>query len=85
MAPIYCTFIAVSNRVEIDVILVITDEQQAEPGVKRKDGDDEEYADDVALLVGYSVRPQVRVDLKDKDFVKQNEKGLSCTCLFGSS
>lgn len=67
------TFIAVSNRVEIDVILVSTDEQQTEPGVKRIDGDDEEDANDVALLVGYRVRPQVRVDLKDKYLVKQNE------------
>ncbi len=56
-AQIYCTFITVTNRVEIHIILVITDEQQAEPGVESIDGDDEKDADDVALLVWHRVRP----------------------------
>lgn len=38
-------------------------EQEAEPRVEGVDGHDEKDADDVALLLGDGVVPQVRVDL----------------------
>lgn len=58
------TFVAISNRVEVDVVLVVADEQQAEPGVEGVDWHDEEDADDVALLIWHRVGAQVCVDLK---------------------
>lgn len=58
------TFIAVAHRVEVDVVLVAAEEEEAEPGVEGIDGHDEENADDVALLLGDGVIPQVRVDLQ---------------------
>lgn len=58
------TFVAVAHRVEVDVVLVAAEEEEAEPGVEGIDGHDEEDADDVALLLGNSVIPQVCVDLQ---------------------
>lgn len=58
------TFVAVAHRVEVDVVLVAAEEEEAEPGVEGVDGHDEEDADDVALLLGDGVVPQVRVDLQ---------------------
>lgn len=58
------TFIAVAHRVKVDVVLVAAEEEEAEPGVEGIDGHDEEDADDVALLLGDSVIPQVCVDLQ---------------------
>ena len=49
------TFIAVSDRVKVDVVLVVADKEQAEPRVKGINWHDEQDADDVALLVGDSV------------------------------
>ena len=49
---VYHTFIAISNRVKVDVVLVVADEEEAEPGVEGVDGHDEENTNDVALLVG---------------------------------
>ena len=45
------TFVAVTNCVEVDVVVVVVEEQQAEPGVERVDRDDEEDAHDPPLLV----------------------------------
>ena len=45
------TFVAVTNCVEVDVVVVVIEEQQAEPRVERVDRDDEEDAHDPALLV----------------------------------
>lgn len=59
------TFIAVAHRVEVDVVLVAAEEEEAEPGVEGIDGHDEEDADDVALLLGDGVIPQVCVDLQN--------------------
>lgn len=53
------TLIAVAHRVEVDVVLVVADEEQAEPGVEGVHRHDEQDADDVALLVGDGVGPQV--------------------------
>lgn len=58
------TFIAVPHRVEVDVVLVAAEEEEAEPGVEGVDRHDEEDADDVALLLGDGVIPQVCVDLQ---------------------
>lgn len=58
------TFIAVAHRVKVDVVLVAAEEEEAEPGVKGIDGHDEEDADNVALLLGDGVIPQVCVDLQ---------------------
>lgn len=58
------TFVAVAHRVEVDIVLVAAEEEEAEPGVEGIDGHDEEDADDVALLLGDGVILQVRVDLQ---------------------
>lgn len=56
-------FITVSDRVEIDIVLIVGEEEQAEPGVKSVNGNDEEDAHDVSLLVWRAVVTQVHVDL----------------------
>lgn len=58
------TFIAVSDGVEVDVVLVITDEEQTKPGVKGINWHNKEDPDDVTLLIGDSVGPEVCVDLQ---------------------
>lgn len=58
------TFIAVSNRVKVDIVLVIADEEQAEPRIKCIHWHDKKDADDVALLIGNSVGPKVCIDLQ---------------------
>lgn len=58
------TFVAVAHRVEVDIVLVAAEEEEAEPGVEGIDGHDEEDADDVALLLGDGVILQVHVDLQ---------------------
>lgn len=60
------TFVAVADGIEVDVVLLATDEEQAEPGVKGVHWHDEENADDVALLVGDGVGPKMRIDLPFK-------------------
>lgn len=45
------TFVTVPDGVKVDIVLVVADEEEAEPGVKGVDGHDEEDADDVALLI----------------------------------
>lgn len=58
------TFIAVSDCVEVHVILLIGEEKQAEPGVEGVDGDDEQDPDYVSLLVWRAVVTEVHVDLR---------------------
>ena len=41
MVHFYHTFIAISNGVKVDVVLVVADEEQAEPGVEGVDWHDE--------------------------------------------
>lgn len=60
------TFVAVADGIEVDVVLLVIDEEQAEPGVKGVHWHDEEDADDVALLVGDGVGAKMRVDLQLK-------------------
>lgn len=57
------TFIAVPHRVKVDVVLVVSQEQEAEPGVEGIDGHDEEQADDITLFLWHRVGAQVQVDL----------------------
>lgn len=49
------TFVAVSNRIKVDIVLVVADKEQAEPRIKGINWHDKQDADDVALLVGDSV------------------------------
>lgn len=49
------TFIAVTDGVKVDVVLVVADEEEAKPGVKGVNGHDKEDADDVTLLVWHRV------------------------------
>lgn len=58
------TFIAVSNRIKVDIVLVVTDEEQAEPRIKGVNWHDKQDADDVTLLVGDSVGSKVCIDLQ---------------------
>lgn len=58
------TFVAVSNRIKVDVVLVVTDEEQAKPRVKGIDWHNEQDADDVTLLIRDRVRAKVCVDLE---------------------
>lgn len=58
------TFVAVADGIEVDVVLLVTDEEEAEPGVEGVHRHDEQDADDVALLVGDGVRLKMRVDLR---------------------
>lgn len=58
------TFIAISNRIEIHIVLVVADEKETEPRVKGINWHYKQYADDVALLIGDSVGLEVCVDLK---------------------
>lgn len=59
----FITFIAVSNGIEVHIVLVVTDEQQTEPGIKGINWHDEQDTDDVALLIGDCVGSKVCVDL----------------------
>lgn len=58
------TFIAVSNRIKVDIVLVVTNEEQAEPRIKGINWHDKQDADDVTLLVGDGVGSKVCIDLQ---------------------
>lgn len=57
------TLVAVAHGAKVHIVLVVGEEEEAEPGVEGVDGHDEEDADDVALLVGAAIAAQVHVDL----------------------
>lgn len=78
------TLVAVAHRVEVDVVLVVADEEQAEPGVEGVHRHDEQDADDVALLVGDGVGPQVCVDLPGGDVNHSVKNNNTSSCTFGS-
>lgn len=63
-ALVVVTFVAVSNRIKVDIVLVVTDEEQAEPRIKGINWHDKQDADDVALLIGDSVGSKVCIDLQ---------------------
>lgn len=75
------TFIAVSDCVKVDVILLVGEEQEAEPGVKGVDGDDEEDPDDVPLLVRRAVVAQVHVDLNREKMNEGSEEDSKGSCV----
>lgn len=60
------TLIAVSDRVKVHVILLVGEEEEAEPWVEGVDGDNEKDPDYVSLLVGRAIVTQVHVDLKGR-------------------
>lgn len=60
------TFVAVPNGVKIHIVLVVTDEKETEPRIKGINWHNEQDADNVALLVGYSVGTKVCIDLQPK-------------------
>ena len=57
------TLVAVPHGVEVHVVFLVGEEEEAEPGVEGVDGHDEEDPDDVSLLVRRAVETQVHVDL----------------------
>ena len=57
------TFVAVPDRIEVDVVLVIADEEEAEPRVEGINRYDKQDANDVALLIRDGVRSKVCIDL----------------------
>lgn len=67
------TFIAVSDCVKVHVVLLVGEEQEAEPGVKSIDGDNEEDSDDVPLFVWRTVVAQMHVDLNRKKIKEESE------------
>lgn len=79
------TLVAVAHRVEVDVILVVADEEQAEPGVEGVHRHDEQDADDVALLVGDGVGPQVCVDLRGVEIHHGIKNNSSSYCNMDTS
>lgn len=62
-APKCLTFVAIPHSAKINVVLVIGEEKEAEPGVNSIDGHNEENPDYIALLIGAAVAAQVHVDL----------------------
>lgn len=58
------TFIAVTDSAKVHIVLVVGEEEEAEPGIEGVDGHDEEDAHDVALFVGAAVAAQMHVDLE---------------------
>ena len=59
--------VTVADSVEIDIEVVVTEEQEANPGLECVDGDDEEDPDDPPLLSGVGVEPEILVDLVTGD------------------
>lgn len=67
------TFVAVPDCVKVNVILLIGEEEKAEPRVEGVDGDYEEDPHDVPLFIRRAVVTQVHVDLnKGREQVKCN-------------
>ena len=58
------TFIAISECVAVDVEGVVAEEQEAEPGLERVDGNDQQDPDDPTLLSRILVVYQVLVNLQ---------------------
>lgn len=58
------TLVAVSDCVEVDIVLLIGEEKKAEPGIKGIDGDYKEDPHYVSLFIWRAVVTQVHVDLK---------------------
>lgn len=75
------TFIAVSNRIKVDVVLVVADEEEAEPRIEGINWHNEQDADDVALLIGDCVGSEMCVDLQiNKAHENINKQANSHIC-----
>lgn len=61
------TLVAVPHRVEVDIVLVVGEEKEAQPRIKGINGHDEEDAHDVTLLIRGAVEAQVHVDLRKRE------------------
>jgi hypothetical protein len=57
------TFKAISNTIEIDIVVVVVEEHDAQPGVERVDRHNEQQAHDPFLLVFHIVVLQMRKNL----------------------
>ena len=66
---IYLTFIAVSDTVKVDIVVVIVEEHEGEERVKRVDRNDEENAHNPSLLIGTCVVAKMEINLEKN---KQN-------------
>ncbi len=75
------TFVAVADGVEVNVILLVGEEQQAEPRVEGVDRHEEEDANDVPLLVRSVIVAQVHVDLRHTDNIILILSCLLLSCL----
>lgn len=71
-APIYYhvasahTFIAVAHGEKVNVDTLRVEEEQADPGIRRINGHNEQYPNDPALLLRIRVPPQVLIDLQGR-------------------
>ena len=61
------TFVAISDRVEVDVVGVASEEQETEPGLEGVDGNDEENPDNPSLLSPICVAAKVLINLRKKN------------------
>lgn len=78
---IYLTFIAVSDTVKVDIVVVIVEEHEGEERVERVDRNDEENAHDPSLLIGTCVVAKMEINLEQKKERSQNTwiRKLACT------
>lgn len=74
------TFVAVPNGVEVDVVLVVADEKEAEPRVKGINRHNEEDANDVALLIRNRVGSKVCIDLEPSTEHKSSRAKKTTIC-----
>ena len=63
------TFVAVSYSVEVNIVVIVAEEHETEPWVKRIDRYDEEDPYDPTLLTWTRVVAQVLVDLRSSIFI----------------
>lgn len=70
------TLVAVPDSVEVHVVLVVGEEEEAEPGVKGIDRNDEEDPHDVALFPGWAVKTKMHVDLEKTEETRLNTDRL---------
>lgn len=75
------TLIAVPDGVEVHIVLVVGEEEEAEPWVEGVDWNDEEDPYDVALLPRWAVETEVHVDLGQTEEIKY-QKLVFCNRLF---
>lgn len=60
------TFIAVPDCVKVDVVVVLVEKEEGDPGVKGVDGHEQQYPHNPSLFCWVAVVSQVLVDLEKK-------------------